>query len=229
MHLYRMTITEQVKILEDKIRANKAQYNLDRQAAKIFALSGGELEKYKYLTGEDLGYKPDVIQRAKFEYSLRGQVFNKGLDTSDKKEGLLKRLKNIEDKNKQQLEAIRDQGDRQLEAVRDFSASSKQKEIKFGDEECQESKILRHEIKKIDRINRNKKLVMVHSNGTLNDFSRFKGLSNFVFDVYDGNISIEDAKKERSELGSEVKNLPDYDVKNQKRKRKKKRNKNKRF
>ena len=80
-----MTLTEQVKILDDKIRANKAQYDLDRQAAKISALSSVELEKYKYLTGENLGYKPDVVQKAKFEYSPLGQFLNKGLDTSDKK------------------------------------------------------------------------------------------------------------------------------------------------
>ena len=61
-------------------RANKAQYELDREAAKISALSSGELEKYKYLTNEDLGYKPDVILKAKFEYSPLGKVFNKGLD-----------------------------------------------------------------------------------------------------------------------------------------------------
>ena len=88
-------------------KANKAQYQLDREAAKISALSRGELEKYEYLTGEDLGYKPDVIQKAKFEYSPLGKVFNKGLDEGDKK-GLLKRLKNIEGKNEQQLEAIKD-------------------------------------------------------------------------------------------------------------------------
>ena len=58
-----MTLTEQVKILDDKIKANKAQYELDREAAKISALSKVELEKYEYLTDEDLGYKPDVIQQ----------------------------------------------------------------------------------------------------------------------------------------------------------------------
>ena len=56
-----MTLTEQVKILNDKIKANKSQYDVDREAAKISALSSGELEKYEYLTGEDLRYKPDVI------------------------------------------------------------------------------------------------------------------------------------------------------------------------
>ena len=64
-----MTLTEQVKILDDKIKANKAQYELDRKTAKIPALSIGKLEKYEYLTSEDLGYKADVIQKAKFEYS----------------------------------------------------------------------------------------------------------------------------------------------------------------
>ena len=49
-----MTLTEQVKILDDRIRANKAQYDLDRQTAKISALSSKDLEKYEYLTGEDL-------------------------------------------------------------------------------------------------------------------------------------------------------------------------------
>ena len=48
-----MTLTEQVKILDNKIRENKAQYHLDRQAARISALSSGELEKDEYLTSED--------------------------------------------------------------------------------------------------------------------------------------------------------------------------------
>ena len=81
-----MTLTEQVKILDDKIKANKAQYDLHRQAAKISALSSGELKKYEYLTGENLGYKPDVVHKAKFEYSPLGQVFNKGLDVTEKKD-----------------------------------------------------------------------------------------------------------------------------------------------
>ena len=109
-----MTLTEQVNILDFAIKANKAHYELDREAAKISALSSGELEKYKYLTGEDLGYKPDVIQKAKFEYSTLGFVFNKGLDESDKKEGLLKRLKNIEDKSEEQLKVIENKKDNQL-------------------------------------------------------------------------------------------------------------------
>ena len=108
-----MTLTEQAKILDEKIKANKAQHDLDREAAKISALLSGELEKYEYLTGKDLGYKPDVIQKAKFEYSPLGKVFNKRLDESNKK-GLLKRLKNIEGKNEEQLKMIENKKDNQL-------------------------------------------------------------------------------------------------------------------
>ena len=85
-----MTFTVQVKILSDKIKANKAQYDLDREAAKISALSSGELEKYEYLTGENLGHKPDIIQKQIFEYSTLAEVYNKGMDESDKKKDFLK-------------------------------------------------------------------------------------------------------------------------------------------
>ena len=54
-----------------------------------------------------MGYKPDVVQKAKFEYSPLGQVFNKGLEKDEKEAGLLKRLKNIEDKTGDQLKAIK--------------------------------------------------------------------------------------------------------------------------
>ena len=103
-----MTINEQIKILDNKIRSNQAQYDLERQNAKISALSSGELDRYEYLTGEDLGYKPDVVQKAEFEYSPLGQVFNKGLEKDEKQLGLLKRLKNIDDKSDNQLKENKD-------------------------------------------------------------------------------------------------------------------------
>ena len=60
-----MTLNEQIKILDDKIKADKAQYELDREAAKISALSNGRLEKYEYLTGQDLGYKGRCNSKSK--------------------------------------------------------------------------------------------------------------------------------------------------------------------
>ena len=79
-----MTTNEQINITDNKISSNQAQYDLDRQNPKISALSSDELDKYEYLTGEHLGYKLGVIQKAKLEYSPLGQVFNKGLRTDEK-------------------------------------------------------------------------------------------------------------------------------------------------
>ena len=87
-----MTRKEQNKILNDKIEANNAQYNLDRMNAEISADSSGGLSKYEYLTNKDLGYKPDAFEKVKFEYSPLGNVFTDGLNKSDIKEDLLKRL-----------------------------------------------------------------------------------------------------------------------------------------
>ena len=63
---------------------------------------------YKYLTKKDLNYKPNAFEQAKFEYSPLGKVFIDRLDKTNKKEGLLKRLKIIEDKSNNQLLALRD-------------------------------------------------------------------------------------------------------------------------
>ena len=76
---YKNDITDELKILDEKIKANQAQYDLDREAAKISALSSKKLDKYEYLSGEDLGHKPGVVERAKFEYSPLGMTLSKGL------------------------------------------------------------------------------------------------------------------------------------------------------
>ena len=96
-----MTITDQIKILDRRIEQNEVQYDLDRKAAKISALSSENLDKYEYFTGEDLNYKPSTVEQARFDYSpLR--FFNKGLKEKDKKEGLL---------SEEQLKAIKNKTD----------------------------------------------------------------------------------------------------------------------
>ena len=90
---------DQIKILDDKIKANNAQYDLDRMNTEILPYSSGDLPKSEYLTKKDLGYKPDAVEKVKFEYSPIGKVFTDGLakEHKSKKVGLFKRLKNIED------------------------------------------------------------------------------------------------------------------------------------
>ena len=92
-----MTCKDQIKILDDKIKANNVQYDLDRMNAEISAYSSGDLPKYEYLTKKDLRYKPDAVEKVNFEYSPIGKVFTDGLAKEDKskKVGLFKRLKNM--------------------------------------------------------------------------------------------------------------------------------------
>ena len=106
-----MTVTDQIKILDREIKQNEAQYDLDRKAAEISALSSGNLDKYEYLTGEDLNYKLSTVEQAIFDYSPLKTFFNNVLKEEDKKVGLLKRLKNIEDNSEDQLKVIGDKTD----------------------------------------------------------------------------------------------------------------------
>ena len=65
-----MTLTDQLKIIDNKIKANQAQYNLDRLAAKVSAYSTGDLRKYEYLTDEDLGFKPSVVNQDDKDFKI---------------------------------------------------------------------------------------------------------------------------------------------------------------
>ena len=78
-----MTATDHLKIIDDKNKVN--QHDRDRLAVNISAYFSGDLRKYEYLTGEDLGYKPSVVEQAKFEYSPLGKNFNNGLDKDEDK------------------------------------------------------------------------------------------------------------------------------------------------
>ena len=74
-----MTLTDELKILDNKIKTNQVQYDLSWEEAKISALSSKDLlEKYKYLTGEDLGHRPSVLEKKnKYEYSPLGMALSK--------------------------------------------------------------------------------------------------------------------------------------------------------
>ena len=76
IHNVLVTLTDELKVLDDKIKVYQVEYDLDRETAKIPALSSKELVKYEYLTGEDLGYQAGVVEKVKFEYSPLGEALN---------------------------------------------------------------------------------------------------------------------------------------------------------
>ena len=81
--------------INDQIRDEKIQYDINKEVAKISALSSGKIHKYEYLTGEDiLPYNQQkIIEQAKFSYSPLGKVFEKLINT-------------IEDQGKKQVDAL---------------------------------------------------------------------------------------------------------------------------
>ena len=79
-----MTVVDQIKILDRKIKQKKAQSDLDRKTAKISALSSGILDISEYFILENLNYKPNTVEQAKFDYSPLSKFFNKGLEEEDK-------------------------------------------------------------------------------------------------------------------------------------------------
>ena len=85
------------------------------------------MDKYEYLTGEGLGLRPSTIEETKFEYSSLCKIFNKGLSKDDEKDGLFKRLKNIEGENKKESESIKNE--EQWEVMKDESTVADEKPI----------------------------------------------------------------------------------------------------
>ena len=95
-----MTRKEQNKILDAKIESNINQYKVDRLNAEISAFLSCDLNKYEFLKRIDLNYKPNTLDKARFEFSPLGQTFNTGLDKNAQgyqEEGIMKLLKDIRD------------------------------------------------------------------------------------------------------------------------------------
>ena len=95
-----MTRKEQIKILDNKIESNINQYKINRLNAEISAFSSGDLNKYEFLTRKDLKYKPNALDKARFEFSPLDKAFSTGLNKNVQgyqEEGVIKLLKDIRD------------------------------------------------------------------------------------------------------------------------------------
>ena len=95
-----MTRKKQNKILDAKIESNANQYKVDRLNAEISAFSSGDLNEYEFFKKIDLNYKPNALDKARFEFSPLGKTFNTGLDKTAQgyqEEGITKLLKDIRD------------------------------------------------------------------------------------------------------------------------------------
>ena len=209
-----MTLADQIKILDRKIIQNEAQYDLDRKAIKMSALSSNNLDKGEYLTGEDLDRKPSTVEEKRSEYSPMRKFFNRGLKEEDKKEGLLKRLRNIEDKNKEQLKTTEDQKKFKLKIISKnkikppLLKSIYSQEVKDWRIDSSEARKIFKTLEDMEgsKINYSK-LVYKSGDNEYFDFTRFRPLSSFYLKLINGSIGINTAKLKLKEFKNEIDSL----------------------
>ena len=170
-------------------------------------------------------YVLSQVLLSKFEYSPLGKIFNKGLSEEDKKEGLLKKLKNIEGKNEEQLKAIEDQGKKQLEEIKNIDVSSKPlKTISFFSSISEEAKELMNKIKVIDDWLETAQLICTKTDEkTKYDFSKFTFPLKFASKIYNYDLTLQKAQDNQQELKILINKLSNNYNPQKKRKNKRKR------
>ena len=172
--------------IEDQIKDEKLQYDISREAAKISALSSGKIDKYEYLTGEEIlpSNQQQIIEQAKFTYSPLGKASQK-------------QTKTIEDKEEKQIKAIQDNR-RQLISDDDYPNKLlilKEREI-FKD-------IYNKIFDKLEELNNkidydNLKYV-VESSSVEYSFNKIEDPIALLNDIKKGKISLEEAKEKQKD------------------------------
>ena len=179
--------------INDQIRHEKLQYDINREASKISASSSGNIQKYEYLTGEDIlpSNQQQIIEQAKFTYSPLGKAFEK-------------QIKTIEDQGEKQIKAIQDQG--QLKTIKnnaydaeDTPFLSKQKEIfnELVDKRCE--KIIDLDKKKV---NSDDLIYRYRSNTAAVKFNEFDNAFNIINKIQNGEIRLADVKSNQEKFKS---------------------------
>ena len=165
--------------IEDQIKDKKLQHDINSEAAKISALSSGKIDKYEYLTGEEIlpSNQQQIIQQAKFTYSPLGKAFEK-------------QIKAIEDQGKKQVKAIQDKQIINKDDYKDKILLSKEREI-FKD-------IFNKRLDKIEELNNkidyNNLEYAVYRSKNIYDFSELADPLTQLDDIKKGKISLQEAK-----------------------------------
>ena len=181
--------------INNQIRNENLQYDLNKEAAKIIAWSSGKIHKYEYLTGEDiLLSNQQQIEQAKFTYSPLGKAFEKQIKTSKNQgEKQIDALENLNDTNKQVVNVNDDNEDKLLH--------SKEREI-FR-------KIYKKRLDKIEELSKkiddNNLILTTLSAGETIDFTGKNYLLTLLKKIRDSKITLERAKELQEDLNNTIK------------------------
>ena len=172
---------------EDQIKDEKLQYDINREAAKISALSSGRIDKYEYLTGEEIlpSNQQQIVEQAMCTYSQLGKAFEK------------------------QTKTTQDQGKKQLDALVDLKPKgTKPRETRpneIGDYLLNGLAKIRESSKPLDFNN----LIYHFKSPNISpiSFSKFKGPMHIFKSIHNGNTTLEDIEKEQIELKRDLGNI----------------------
>ena len=180
--------------INDQIRDEKLQYDVNREAAKISALSSGKIHKYEYLTGEDIlpSNQQQIIEQTKLTYSPLGKAFEK-------------QIKSIEDQGEKQIKATQDKG--KVKTIKKYSYDdddtpfiSKQKEIFNG--------LVDERLKKItdldQRVNSNDLIYRYKGNTADAKFDEFDNALSIINKIRDGKKDLSDVKYNQEKFKSSL-------------------------
>ena len=171
--------------IEDQIKDEELQYDINREAAKISALSSGKLDKYEYLTGEEIlpSNQQQIIQHAKFNYSPLG-------------EDIGRQIKTIKDQGEKQVVALESlkASDKKLPAIKDFIPMEN-----LNPEIINEINKIEEIEKKVDR----NKMVYKGTNKTY-DFRNFKTIRALGNEIRNNIISLDTENMEQANLLSYI-------------------------
>ena len=179
--------------IEDQIKDEKLQYNINRVAAKISALSSGKIDKYEYLTGEDIlpSGKQQIIEQAKFTYSPLGKAFQK-------------QTKTTEDQGEKQIKAIQDKDfNKAIEKTKIYFDDDYKKELLLSKERKIFKDIYNDRLEEIESINEavdyNDLKYTVISSGEEFELDDSEDTLVFLNDIKNGKIKLEEAKNIQKE------------------------------
>ena len=179
--------------IEDQIKDEKLQYVINRETAKISALSSSKIDKYDYLTGEEIlpSNQQQIIEQAKFTYSPLGIAFEK-------------QAKTIEDQGEKQIKAI--QGKRSIKSIEKFDSPINDSPLVLKEKEIY-NKLTEESYEKINNLGKkvNNKLVFKYKGNTTDeDFRGFDNAFELISKIRDGEISLNEAKDEQAKLKSRI-------------------------
>ena len=169
--------------IENQIKDEKLQYDINREAAKISALSSGKIDKYEYLTGEEIlrSNQQQIIRQTKFTYSLLGKAFEK-------------KTKTIENQEKKQVDALADLKPKETKPI-------ESKSDKHGDYFLNRLAKTRESNKPIDSDN----LIYYYEGNTAStNFTDFKGPLYIFKSIYNGYKTLEDIEYEQEKFREKI-------------------------